>query len=252
MLVCPNCGVTTQMLKPEFDYHKQPLFFCSYSRSKRFGALLSRVLLPCFEKHDAKMFRFLNTYKPYESVEDIMNRMKLSDLKDKRYCSLHLFARYFMPCYTAPDHRLQFHKTIMFSFRDVERNFSRFPNKPFFNYPWLLRKLLFQHSLSDYICFVKPIRCEKRNLYYENLFKQVMNGNIDAGGRGSLGTSHETVSELENGPPTTLFQRTTFLRCGLGNLLDAAGKNSRIACTRSHFEVGNPLWHLLRAAMSQA
>lgn len=251
-LVCPNCGVTTRVLKPEFDYHKQPLFFCSYSRSKRFGVLLSRVLLPCFEHHDAKMFQFLDTYKPYESVEDIMNRMKLSVLKDKRYCSLHLFARYFMPTYTAPDHRLQYHKTIMFSFREVERNFSRFPQKPFFNYPWLLRKLLSIHSLSDYICFVKPIRCEKRNLYYEELYKQVMNGSIDALGQGSPGTSHEIVSGLENDPPTNLFQRTAFLRCGLDSLLDAAGKNSRIGCKQSHFEVGSPLWHLQRAATSQA
>jgi hypothetical protein len=157
-----------------------------------------------------------------------------------------------MPCYTTPDHKLQFHKIIMFSFRDVERNFSRFPNKPFFNYPWLLRKLLFQHSLSDYICFVKPIRCEKRNLYYEELFKQVMNENINALDQGTLGRSRETVSEHENDPPTTLFQRTAFLRCGLDSLLDAVGKNSRIECKQSHFEVGSPLWHLQRAAASQA
>ena len=181
-----------------------------------------------------------------------MNRMKLSTLKDKRYCSLHLFARYFMQTYTPPNHKLQFHKTILFSFRDIARNFSRFPNKPFFNYPWLLRKLLFQHSLSDYICFVKPIRCEKRNLYYENLFKQVMNGNIDALGQGNPGTSHEIVSGLENDPPTNLFQRTAFLRCASGSLLDAAGKNSRIECTQSHFEVGSPLWHLQRVASFQA
>ena len=251
-LVCPNCGVTTRVLTPEFEYHKQPLFMCSYSRSKRFGVLLSRVLLPCFLHHDAKMFRFLDTYKPYESVEDIMNRMKLSTLKDKRYCSLHLFARYFMSSYTAPDHRLQYHKTIMFSFREVERNFSRFPKMPFFNYPWLLRKLLSFHSLLDYICFVKPIRCEKRNLYYEALFKQVMNGSTDALVQDIHGRSHETVSGLESGHPTTLYQRTAFLRCGSGNLRDGVGKNSRIGCTQSHFVVGSPLMHLLRAAESQA
>jgi hypothetical protein len=140
----------------------------------------------------------------------------------------------------------------MFSFREVERNFSRFPNKPFFNYPWLLRKLLAHHDLVDYICFVKPIRCEKRNLYYEELYTQVMTGNINALDQGSLGTSHETVSELENGPPTSLFQRTTFLRCALGSLLDAAGKNSRIECKRSHFVVGSPLWNLQRVAELRA
>jgi hypothetical protein len=198
------------------------------------------------------MFQFLSVHKPYESVEDIMNRMKLSTLKDKRYCSLHLFARYFMPSYQAPNHMLQFQKTIMFSFREVERKFSRFQDKPFFNYPWLLRKLLSIHSLSAYICFVKPIRCEKRNLYYEELYQQVMNASKDSLVQGNPGTNREIVSEFERDPPTTLFRRTAFLRCGSGNLRDGVGKNSRIGCTQSHFVVGSPLMHLLRAAESQA
>ena len=89
-------------------------------------------------------------------------------------------------------------------------------------------------------------------MYYEELYTQVKNVNINALDQGSLGTSHETVSGLENDHPTTLFQRTAFLRCGLDSLLDAVGKNSRIECKQSHFEVGSPLWHLQRAAASQA
>jgi hypothetical protein len=226
--VCPICGVTTRTLKPEFNYNQQPLFFCSYSRAKRFDVLLSRVLLPCFEHHDAKMFMFLSVHRPYKSVEHIMARMKLSALKDKRYCSLHLFARYFMPSYKAPDHRLQFHRTLMFSFRSVERNFSRFPSKPFFNYPWLLRKLLSNHGLVDYIQFVKPIRCEKRNTHYDLLYRRVMTVNIGDVTPGNPEMNRGTTFEPERGHPTTLFQRIMFLRCGSGSPPDAVDRNSHI------------------------
>ena len=181
-LVCPNCGVTTRVLKPEFDYHKQPLFFCSYSRSKRFGALLSRVLLPCFEKHDAKMFRFLNTYKPYESVEDIMNRMKLSDLKDKRYCSLHTFARLYVQTYEEPLRPrdvFRLKKLVLLDFDTVEflhRKKMPLDGKvPFFNYPWLLQKLLTLRGVLQYNPFIKQIKCKKRTAHYEQMFRENCN-----------------------------------------------------------------------------
>jgi hypothetical protein len=116
----------------------------------------------------------------------------------------------------------------MFSFRSVERNFSHFPSKPFFNYPWLLRKLLSNHGLLDYIQFVKPIRCEKRNTHYDLLYRRVMTVNIGVINPDNHETNHGTAFEPENDHPTTLFQKIMFLRCGSGSPPDAVGKSSHI------------------------
>jgi hypothetical protein len=248
-MVCPNCGVTVRYLTPEYDYHKQPLFTCSYSRKKRFDILLSRVLLPCFEPHDAGMFEFLDKTKPYISVEEIMNQMKLSKLKDKRYCSIHLFARYFMTGYRAPKHELQFHRTLMFSFREVERNFYRFKNIPFFNYPWLLRRLFLKHGLVEYIHFVKPIRCDKRNAHYDALFCKIMNGNISLEGPDTREKSRVPISERENDHVMTLYQKIASRHCVLNNLPDGAGKNLHIGYTLSRFSVDSPSTNLTHAVV---
>ena len=174
-IVCPYCGIMKTRLTPEHDYSKQPLFMCSYSRKKRFEGMLDRILFPAFDGKDEHMFKFLSDHKPYSSVDDMMARMKLSDLKDKRYGSMHLFATHFVTGYTHPSYKDHYKQLILSSFKDVERGFSKQKqHTPFFNYPWLLRKLLTVHQLVDYVPFVKPIRCDKRNAYYERLFSDIL------------------------------------------------------------------------------
>ena len=240
-LVCPCCGITKKVLVPEYDYFKQPLFLCSYSRAKRFEGMLSRVLLPCFESKDTEMFIFLSKNKPYETVTDIMEVMKTSRLKDKRYCSLHLFARHFLSGYRAPQHDLQYHKQVLQSFQDVERNFFRKHHKaPFFNYPWLLRTLLQKHKLSGYACFVKPIRCGKRNLHYEALYATLTNAHINEASPDNPETNHGTTSERGCGHGRTPSPKNELSPGLLNNLLDDGHKMTRIDCRRFRCGAGSP------------
>ena len=102
-------------------------------------------------------------------------RMKLSTLKDKRYGSMHMFATHFLTGYSTPAFKLHHKALIQHSFRHIEHKFFKYKhNTPFFNYPWLLRKLLTKHDLLEYLPYVKPIRCGKRNSYYEDMFSRIM------------------------------------------------------------------------------
>ena len=183
--VCKNCGSS---IKIPYDVTEQPMYsrgygnICfqnSYSRKKRFGNLFDKLLFPTPDKKDEPCLMFLER-KVFASFQDLLACLKNSSLPDKRYCSLHTFARLYVQTYEQPLRPrdvFRLKKLVLMDFDAVEfLHRKNMPGKvPFFNYPWLLQKLLTLRGVSQYNPFIKQIKCKKRTAHYEQMFRENCN-----------------------------------------------------------------------------
>ena len=125
------------------------------------------------------MLEYLWQYKPIENRECLVALMKKSPAKDKRYASLHLYTALFVSDYTKPTppkNMVLKKKAIVRCFEEVEFAHRRhFPdNHPFFNYMWLLAKYLESFKMTQYLPYVKHLKCKHRRQVYENMFETIM------------------------------------------------------------------------------
>lgn len=173
--VCRACGVVHPHLR---DYvvgintYNDPLQLCFYQRRKRFEQILVKITAPHIDNKDVPIYKLLVEGKhTFDSVPDVLATVKKLPVKDKRYHSLHIFSKLFMKNYVKPPMlRFQTKKRIMFLFSDIESMFLREKSVPFFNYAWLIRRVLNHFKVHEYDMYIKQIKCEKRNEYYNDMF----------------------------------------------------------------------------------
>ena len=175
-----------------------------YSRKKRFEKLLLCVLQPCPQSGDDLMLAYLFERKPIKDRHSLLQLMKKSPLKDKRYCSLHLFSKLIVSNYIQPPvpkniDNLKYR--ILRSFDDIEFAHSRkrLYDAPFFNYCWLLSFFLDEFGLSEYKPFVKPLKCKHRRKVYATMYKELKNLNTLLPTLGGVLNSHTLFSGHDDG-----------------------------------------------------
>ena len=175
-LICTNCGHVEDALVNR-DYHscRDALHQCVYSRSKRFENLLDSVLYPVFSNKDTQMYKLLET-KTFGTVANLIDFMRTTKLLDKRFNSIHLFAKLTVDQYELlPPPPLKYKKRLMGLFDEILCRYNS-TNTQFFSYPWLLKKLLVLTKHSQYSPFIKEIRCKKRRQKYECLLHNLFTG----------------------------------------------------------------------------
>ena len=119
------------------------------------------------------MLRYLATKGKVDTIQDLIRMIKKSNLRDKRYGSLHVFAKMFVTSYkqpATPNNLIWLRKTILRRFEDYEFAHKRYCTNNFFNYRWLLAKLLKEFKLDEYLVFVKMLKCPIRCAYYETMY----------------------------------------------------------------------------------
>ena len=179
--ICSECGRLhtgihyTNLLMRSFC---EPIHVCVYQRKKRFIDIVRRVISPDIHKRDEIVLKkLIQTRSSYSSVDDILFTLKrLSTLRDKRYGSLHVFCKHLVKNYVKPVKEFPEHMfdVIGRSFEQIELAFIKHSrHTQFFNYNWLLKKLLHYYGFFEYDKYIKNIRCQRRNLYYEKLFTTV-------------------------------------------------------------------------------
>ena len=182
-LVCTSCGRESVVLgiTPEFTSYSQSHCIYPnqmYDRARRFGNMLDQVILGLRAKSDDKMIEHLHKDAPYKSIGQMLTNMKRSNLRDKRYNSVHLFASLFYESFTSlgiPKEWFQIRKSIINVFKDIEIIHRRlYLNTAFFNYLWLLRELLIIFNLEFYIVYLKKLKCSKRNQSYRDMFDTIL------------------------------------------------------------------------------
>ena len=181
--LCLDCGVEKACA---FDIHPinvsyncthhQP-FAEGYNRRKRFHTMLSNVILGACNVADDHMIKYLSGFTHYVEEACLLKQMKKSGLRDKRYTSLHLFSRIFLPSYVKPvlpSNWCVVEKSIMTMFSEIELIHHRLFCKPFFSYVWLLQKILGSHSLGFFSRYIKQLKCQRRVKVYEDDFTLIM------------------------------------------------------------------------------
>lgn len=175
---CIDCGL---VVDDRCEYinginnYVEPLQICLYRRSKRFEEMLRKLIYPSPEKKDDLILEKFLKCKQFDSIPQFLVSLKRSGIKDKRYQSMHTFAKLFVSGYETIKPLLEREfKLCVNMFKDVEYRFSKRTSCiPFFNYNWLLTKLLHFMEITRFDLFLKKIKCRKRNEYYEKLFSSL-------------------------------------------------------------------------------
>ena len=176
--VCELCGVETSTpleIYQRVAPRNMAPFPVGYSRCKRFTKILDGLLYPTPSSADQKMLAFLENHR-IDSIEHLLKTMKKSPTRDKRYVSLHCFAKLFVKNYKAPPRLNYFdkRKCILNEFEHILFGHQRYcAHEQFFNYNWLLCVLLEKFGLKNLVVYVKNLRCCHRKDFYKNLLQHI-------------------------------------------------------------------------------
>jgi hypothetical protein len=139
--------------------------------------MMYSILAPVSYKSDEPMIKYLTQFGRFSDIASILVAIKKSGLKDKRYVSMHLFAKLFLDGYihpVYPNNFFQVKQSILRMFSEIEFKHRQLFKKPFFNYLWLLGELLKKHKLYKFFMYIKPLKSEKREECYESDLEKIM------------------------------------------------------------------------------
>ena len=165
-----NCG---------FDMSHSP-FLSGYSRTKRFRGLCEMLFHPTPSNPDEPMLVYLfERSAQLSTVTNILETMSSSKIKDKRFCSLHLFCKLFEEGYEAPVCDIpitQVLKQMTWYFQEIELRYKSMNavqaiKVPFINYTFIITYILRRIGLYQYLKFLKQLKCKKRIQKYKIMLK---------------------------------------------------------------------------------
>ena len=200
-IICTICGEETQGLFECRDicYESAGPMVMAYSRNRRFSNMLRAVLYPDGLYPKQRVIQELADNGPHTSAESILLSMRKMKFPNKQYQHLHLYCKLaqvnYVPPQTAP--KEVFNK-ILRRFTAIEDRFNSTDHNTFFSYAWLLRHLLQEFHLDEYVRYVKRIQCNKRNKIYEELLVEIFKPQSKR--RGEL----DMLSEIATAPLSRL------------------------------------------------
>ena len=121
----------------------------------------------------------------FPNTPDLFSAIKKTTLRDKRYMSIHLFARLFCADYVVPPPVCDsVRRRILMEFEHVEFGHNRYcVGKQFFNYAWILSTLLRKFKLMEHAEFIKALRCKHRRKFYTDMLEEIRAGYDDYASR---------------------------------------------------------------------
>ena len=226
-VVCTCCGL--ERVVPLTITQTQPVrdmcpFPTGYSKLKRFSKILDGVLYPTPAKADSNMLEYLYSRK-FDSIPDLLAAMKQGKMRDKRYTSIHLFAKLFVTNYEAPPARNYslVRTAILRAFEDIEFSHWRVcPCDQFFNYNYLLCVLLDEYGLGDLVKYIKNLRCKRRRLFYKNqlcrlyvdIASPITSARSERPSPANASETRKPPSELWDGPPKRHARKRSLSEIG--------------------------------------
>ena len=181
--ICRDCGLEQKVpfrLEIEQCSYTQtyaPLNYC-YTRSQRFNNMVTMLFFPNASKHDEPILKLL-CGRRFKTIRELKSAMKKTKVKNKRYCNLHFFCKMFLETYKPPSINqnvlLIYQKMLGQFFINLESSFNiHAQHFTFFNYAWLIRKLLIKFNLCEFCIYLKRLCNKKRNEEYCQRFQYLM------------------------------------------------------------------------------
>lgn len=169
VVCCSECGLALTRcfipseMKAYSDYKLEHIRH-PYTRYKRFTNLIHSIVYGFESPSDRKMLDLLDlNSNTIFAVEDIISQQASSNLVDKRYCSLLLFIKCFLPQVSTPS-PIAFEgckARVLSTFKQIEFKLAQ-RGSSFVNYRFTLDALLYFFGLDKYRVFIKPLKCKKR------------------------------------------------------------------------------------------
>ena len=178
--ICRICGTEEFRMKNccwdncGFAMRHSP-FLSGYSRTKRFKGMMEALFWPTPGNCDSLMLEYLYTRK-FNNRKEIISAITTAPLKDKRFGSIHMFCRVLDPEYMEPVHGClsRMLQRIVSRFSTIEGRFKQiFVGEPFINYTYMMRHLLTKLHFTQYLIYVKQLKCEKRKKRYNAMLVQL-------------------------------------------------------------------------------
>lgn len=179
--ICVQCGLAqpdTTYFVNAVDAYYEPIQVCMYQRKKRFADILQRIMFPTLDKKDEPVYKLI-AHRTYTSVDELKETIRNLPIKDKRYSSIHAFCKLLVrdhKCVGPP--ALHIVKRVKQLFTSIEtlflkENSDANKSTPFFNYNWLIRRILHFYNIHEYDAYIKKIKCPRRNAHYESMFMRL-------------------------------------------------------------------------------
>lgn len=204
-IVCEDCGLERPYLCNVMDYKTSltsaPLNRC-YNRYDRWNCLVKKICgIHVGPPISDPVWGYLESKKPFSSTQAILKCLRRAPIKNKHYPSLHAFTKNFCTNYTKPripsnqvHHKLcKYFKHILFIWTTI-----KVPDQAlFFSYNWLIEQGLAFFNFTEYMPFVKRLKCTNRRNKYVNFLIKLYGTHVAMKNRAPL-NSH---------PQNELFQR---------------------------------------------
>ena len=174
--VCKQCGSEERIGLPTSDqYTTNCPLIVGYSRNTRVKSILEQLFEPfLFGKPCQKIVYIIKRYKlRFESGTHLHEWLNTQTVKNKKYTCCHYYFAIANSSYKVPPPPSKDLLWIVLrAFYSLESKFNNMehPYKSFFSYNWLLRKLLTNCELVQYVQFIKPIKCKGRRRMYLKMF----------------------------------------------------------------------------------
>lgn len=221
--ICRLCGIEIKLsITPQYEYGQQSPLCVGYSRVARFRTILDQLFNPLLHgSPNHKVLAALNQQpkKRLKNGHDLLQFINKLQIPDKRYQLAHYYFAWYNRKYTVPPKP---HVNIL---GDMERLFFRlegsfnmstkYRERSFFSYNWLLQRMLTIFKLDHYKQFVKNVKCSKRQARYNTMFSELMRSYSDVTVTGVSKGSQKSL----DGPPDDDYESTNFLRSYSAGLL---------------------------------
>ena len=211
--VCHRCGIEkTAPITPLNEYTTNVPISTGYSRHHRMYILLKQLFSPRFYgTPNSTVVAHALKHGPFVSGSELLHWLAKLKVRHKKYQNAHYYFARACPAYVIPNPPSQDKVlSIERAFFKLEQRFRGGGHnyKSFFSYNWLLRKLLVEFDLENYLPFVKTIKCKKRMRMYETMWLFFMNLDNVATVKGvSQKIQRPPVEPLENvGRPLQVLQ----------------------------------------------
>ena len=171
-VVCQKCGVERSILvnTPTFHTHMRTAPLTRfYSRPDRWLTLLRKVvgIHSGPSSHDP-MWDHLRKFDKFATVDELKTAMRKSNLANKHYPCIHQFARCFCSNYKVPKPNPDIVlKQLTVYFEHILKLHHRTnKSESFFSYNWLLEQGLHLFNFTEYLPYIKLLKCQTRRANY--------------------------------------------------------------------------------------
>ena len=169
--VCVDCGCEQAILINNSSYsaHMRSAPLCRlYSRPDRWVTLLKKIVgLHSGPPVEDPAWTWLRENGPFNSVEHLRKSLRGSRLSNKHYPNIHSFAKVFVTGYRQPSPKPEVVLNKMKNYFDfILKLHHRSNMKNFFSYNWLVEQALHLFNFTEYLPFVKLLKCKSRRANY--------------------------------------------------------------------------------------